>query len=122
MNKELERWALPVLKKYQQLLLLDSYLLTFKFTTDVDDCDKMHSLISYPYKEIIICYGKHSIGLWKEKKKEELRQTLIHELVHTLTNGLYEKSRYRYVTANELKDENEGLVDHIANIIVKLGV
>jgi protein required for attachment to host cells len=119
MNKELEKWALQILKKYQKVLLLDSYLLTFKFSSDVDADDKMHSLISYPYREIIICYGTHSVGLWEKKKKEELTQTLIHELAHTLTNGLYEKARSRYLTPNEIKDENESLVDHIANIIVK---
>jgi len=122
MNKELEKWALPILRKYQKVLLLDDYILKFRFSKGVDDEDQMHSLIRYPYKDIIIEYGAVAKDLWKKKMKQELKETLIHELAHTITNPLFEKARLRYTSHNELRDANEFMVDHITNIIVKNGL
>ena len=95
MDKDLEKWALPILRKYQRILLLDDYLLKFRFSKNVDDDDIMHSLVRFPYKDIIIEYGKEAKELWAKKDKNELKKTLIHELVHTLTNPLCEKAYSR---------------------------
>lgn len=122
MNKELEKWALPTLRKYQKVLLLDDYLLKFQYSKDVTEDEYMHSIVRFPYKDIIIKYGARAITGWKEKDKQTIKEVLIHELAHTLTNPLYEKSRRRYVSKDEIIDANEHLVDHITNIIIKAGL
>lgn len=122
MNKELEKWAWPILKKYQSILLLDDYILKFQYSKEVKEDEQMHSIVRFPYKDIIIRYGDTAIKTWTKKEKEELRQTLIHELVHTLTNPLMEKAHYRFVTKDDLSDTNEHLTDHITNVIVKAGI
>jgi hypothetical protein len=119
MNKDLEKWALPILKKYQKILLLDDHILRFRFSKDVSDDDQMHAIIRHPYKDIVIEYGSVASKMWKDKKKDELKETLIHELTHTLTNPLFQLAKSRYTSFNEITDANEYLVDHITNVIVK---
>ena len=121
-NKELEKWALPILKKYQSILLLDDHRLTFEFTKDIEASTMMHHLFQYPYKETCIQYGNSAIESWKKKEKEDLKAILIHELCHSITDPLYDKACARYVDKNSLNDERERLTDHLANIIVKAGL
>jgi len=75
---------------------------------------------NYPYKTMSIWYGDTALKYFQDKKYQELTQGLIHELCHALTFPLFDNAQARYVTEETLKNENERLTDHIANIIIKL--
>lgn len=122
MNQDFQKWGLALAKKYQKLLLLDDHNLTFEYQKEISKDAAMHHLCRYPYKETTIQYSKYAIELWKEKKKEELKAIIIHELCHSVTDPLYCKAISRYVTSGDMEDERERLTDHLANVIVKSGV
>ena len=118
MNKKLEKWALPILKRYQKLLLLTDHILTFEYDENIESGVLFQHAFSYPYKNTIVAYGKSAIERWNEKQYQELKNGLIHELCHSITDPLYSKATDRYVTKDCIRDERERLTDHIANVIV----
>jgi hypothetical protein len=118
-QKEFEAWALPILKKYQKILLLTDHALTFKYDkakTDENEAAMTHDY-AYPYKETRICYSDNSLEDFKKGERQELKKMLIHELCHSLTDPLYGAGFDRFITKNTLNNERERLTDHIANII-----
>lgn len=122
MNKDFQKWGLAVAKKYQRLLLLDDHILNFEYKKEISKAAAMQHLWRYPYKETQIQYSSYAIDLWKEKKKDDLKAIIIHELCHSLTDPLYGKATNRYVSEDEIADERERLTDHLANVIVKAGI
>ena len=121
-SKDFEKWALPIVRKYQKILLLEDHLLTFEQSNTVEGGITMHHLFMYPYKETCIQYGSDALAMWKRKDKKTLKEVIIHELCHSVTDPLYGKATNRFIGRDELNDERERLTDHIANIIVKLEV
>lgn len=121
-HQKLEKWAKPILIKYQKLLLLTDHKLTFEYSKDVEDSTSMHHLYRYPYKETVIQYGKSAIESFDKKEFDDLKHILVHELCHSLTDPLYSKAVNRYVSKDEILDEREALTDHIANIIYNFKV
>lgn len=122
MNKDFQKWGLATAKKYQKLLLLDDHNLTFEYQKEISAGASMHHLWRYPYKETIIQYSHEAIKLWNDKKKDELKAIIIHELCHSLTDPLYGKATSRYISQGDMEDERERLTDHLANVIVKAGL
>lgn len=122
MKKDFQKWGLSVAKKYQKILLLDDHSLTFEYQKEISAGAAMHHLWRYPYKETIIQYSDYALNLWKEKKKDELKAIIIHELCHSVTDPLYGKACSRYIAKDDLEDERERLTDHLANVIMKSGV
>jgi hypothetical protein len=109
---------LPILKKYQKTLLLTDHILSFDYDDDMDSHVLFQHGFSYPYKNTAITYGKSAVDKWEKKEYSEMREGLIHELCHSITDPLYSKATDRYVTKDCLRDERERLTDHIANVIV----
>lgn len=120
-QKQFEKWAMEILKKYHDILLLQNHLLSLKFDPKMEDAWATHSF-NYPYKETRVNYSKGLYEMWEKKEYDEVKSVLIHEVCHTLTDPLYGKATNRYVTKDEINDEREALTDHLANIIIKLGV
>lgn len=120
-QKKFEKWAMEILTKYHNLLLLQDRLLHFKYNEKLQRSLATHDF-NYPYKETRINYSKDLYENWERGEYDDVKAVLIHELCHSLTDPLYGKATNRYVTSDEINDEREALTDHISNIIVKLGV
>ena len=121
-KKAFEAWAWPILRKYQSILLIQDHNLTFEYDDTMRGGTLMEHANRYPYKETNITYGDTAIRYFKDKKHNDLRGVLIHELCHSVTDPLYVKACNRYATIDDLADERERLTDHIANVVLKLGV
>ena len=119
-NKQFEAWALPILKKYQAVLLLQDHTLDLTYRKElVTENTLMEHGFNYPYKHIGIHYGNKAVEYFKNKNKKELYDCLIHELCHSVTDPLYNVAYERFLTRDALTNERERLTDHIANIIIK---
>lgn len=117
MNK-FEQWGLKKLEKIQKILLLDSYY-PITLTKKVQKDSRAEANFNYPYKSIAIYYDDEILKDYNDKKYQEVINTLVHEMCHSLTDALYGKAYNRFITKTELEDEREALTDHIANIILK---
>lgn len=117
---KLETWAAPILKKYKALLLLQDHTLSFSYDKKMRSDTVMEHGFHYPYKSTDISYGDTAKKLWKEGKKKELREVLIHELCHSITDPLFSVGFDRFTSKDTLNNERERVTDHIANIIIAL--
>lgn len=118
-NIKFERFALPFLKKLAKTLLLeDHYPITIEpgvqKTSSYMECN-----LSYPYKFIEIHYSQSVIDDFEKDERKTLKNSLVHEMVHAITEPLYVKAVYRYTTSDEINDERERLTDHITNIVLR---
>lgn len=52
-----------------------------------------------------------------EKDKETLEETIVHELIHCVTERFRNCAAKRYTTEEDLREANENLVQHITRII-----
>jgi hypothetical protein len=119
MKKNFEKWSLPILKKYQKILLLEDHKLFLKYGKLRPDSILEHET-NYPYKTSNILFDETALTFFKDGKLEELESAIIHELVHLITDPLHETAQQRYTNERELEELNERAVDHITNIIIKL--
>lgn len=117
-KKEFEVWANKELKNIQKALLLEHFLLN-PIEYKESKGSLAQSVTHYPYKEMTFSYSESLYKLWEEGDKKSALATLIHEVCHPLTDGLYCKGTNRYSTMDEIADERESLTDHIANILIK---
>lgn len=118
-KKEFEKWALKELLKLQKILLLDDhYPVEIEYGTaqanSYADCK-----FTYPYKSVTIGYSDQMLKDFKGKKYLQIKNSLAHEMCHVFTDPLYAKACNRFVSRNEIEDEREQLVEHIANIVLK---
>jgi len=123
---QFEEWANPIIKEYQDILLLQDHLVSinlndrFEFEEGYTSADFFECTIIYPYKEISIKYGKRVLNFYTEGQLDSLKQAILHELIHCLTEPLYSVGVDRYATADWLNSERERLTDHIANVLHKI--
>ena len=121
-RKEFDTWARKIIQKYQPILLVSDHTFDIEFKEKLARSSLFEHSTMYPYKTCYIMYGETAMMYWKEGNKEELRQGLIHELCHDITDPMYVVASARYATEDQLLNERERLTDHIANIIVHLKV
>jgi hypothetical protein len=119
MNRDFEKWALPLLHKLQKVLLTEDFTpLTLHYglenTRAYAECRCL-----YPYKSITINYGDEIVRDFKKGKRNDCLAALTHEMCHPITDPLYSKATSRYASKDEIEDERERLTDHIANIVLK---
>lgn len=119
-RKEFEAWANKELAKIQDRLFLGIYDLKPIKPSKNDDFSFHYS--RFPYKDIYITYSEHIFTEWSKGNKQEAFATLVHEMCHTLMDGLMVKARSRFVTEAEVIAELEVLTDSITNILIKNGV
>lgn len=116
-RKAFEKWSMPVLKKLQDVLLLNDFFPLEIEPSEKDDTSEC--LVAYPYRSITVRYSNNLLQDWKKKKMDLVLSVLIHEMCHPITDPLYCKAVSRYAGKEEIEDEREGLTDHLANIIIK---
>lgn len=116
-EKQFEKWAMPFLKKAQKILLLEHF---HPITLRFDPKEKRPFCnLDYPYQCIKIAYTSELLEDWEKKKFTQVKATLLHEMVHPLTDPFYANGYDRFVTKDTIENEREKLTDHIANIILK---
>lgn len=116
-HKEFEKWALPYLKKFQKILLLQHFSpLKIEYEPGMKEASAKCTF-HYPYQSITVRYSDDLFKDWQ--KGINVTPTLLHEMCHPLTDPLYSVGYDRYVTKDQLENEREKLTDHIANIILE---
>ena len=116
-QKDFEKWAMPVLKKLQRILLLEHFepiSIKFGCKNSYAECE-----CDYPYQSIHIKYSQNMLDDFKKKEYKSITNSLAHEMSHPITDPIYSKANSRYVSKDEITDERERLTDHIANIVLK---
>lgn len=122
-EKQFEAWCNKKLIEIQKVLLLDSFTLNpieKMPEADMKNGAYAHSQFSYPYKDITVRYTPPMFKDWKDGNEKEVIGTLIHEMVHPITDPLYGVGFDRFSTKEQLNNEREACTDHFANIIIKL--
>lgn len=116
-EKRFEAWALPLIKKYQNILHLQGYRSEgFGFDKDTTFF-KIHT--NYPYRGYIINYGANALKDFEEKNYDELKFGLLHEMIHLVVAELVAKAHDRS-TRKEVDDSMETTVDHLTVVLSKL--
>ena len=115
-DKEFEKYAYGVIKKYSKILLLDKH--TFELRKGTEDSGSlMECVYNYPYLNVTFNYGDKVVDRYF--KKVNVVPYIVHEMCHPITDPLYAKAESRYVSKNEILDEREKLTDYICNIVIK---
>lgn len=117
-ERQFEKWALGELEQISKVLLTDDFF-PIKLKKGCSANAYASIDMAYPYKSITINWSDDLYKWWSEKKYTEVRQILVHEMCHPLTDPLYSKGVDRYMTKDALNEERERLTDHIANIVLK---
>ena len=73
---------------------------------------------AYPYADNEIRFGDKTIDMYIKKKLPKDR--ILHELLHIITDPLYNKALQRFTHRDEIEDERELLTDKITLIIRNL--
>lgn len=115
-TKTFEQWVRTQLDKYQKVLLLHDHTIYLEYK-DLRASDMFEVSVRYPYKDVNVYYGPTALKEFKEKNHGELRVSVIHELVHVIVDPLYFIGVERYTTQDQLNNERERAVDHIAKVI-----
>jgi hypothetical protein len=120
-KKAFEKFAMDVLEKAQKVLLLNHYgkISIEYFEYKGEGTSYAESLNCYPYVSIVIrCSSKMLKDFDDKEKHAEIKNALLHEICHPLTDALFNVGYSRHSTENELKNEREKLTDHLANILI----
>ena len=112
-NEEFEKYIMKIINEYIPVLLLQRHTFSLKA-----GCTKKDNLFeckfSYPYLNVIIGYSYSALKDWE--KEIDLKEFIVHEMCHAITDPLYDKAFGRFITKNEVENEREMLTDHICNI------
>lgn len=118
-RKEFEKWAIPLLKKAQKILLIEHYEpLDIEHREDVNYAE---CACHQPYQSITIRYSDKVVEDWK-KEKSSVIGVLVHEMMHVVTDPFYHVAVQRYTNGREMEDARERMTDHLTNIILKNGL
>jgi len=115
-EKEFIKWIEEQIDFYKPFLGIE--LQNIKVEKDLIDTPYLTILVTYPYLDPTIRFGKTAIHDFQNGKLKKDR--ILHELCHILTDPLYCKSLQRIVSKEEIEDERERLTDTIAAIIRNL--
>lgn len=116
-QKQFEDWANDQLKKLQvRLFLQDRFLEPIRYVDDLPHTADYEC--NHPYKTIQIQYGPKLANAWTKGRKRLIYETLVHEMMHAVSDGFYTKARARWVSESELADELEAMTELLTKIIV----
>lgn len=78
--------------------------------------------VEYPYKKFQISIQRSEVEKCLAQKKDSpfwknLEGMMVHEVLHVVLWRLEHLAYQRHVTEQDIKDENEAVVDHLANVI-----
>jgi len=104
---------------WKKLLFLERYTFSIQRKTRQSD-SYMEIHVNYPYLNPALYYSKESLNDFiQNKDKEQLENAIVHEMIHTITEPLFDKSIRRFVSKDEMNDEREILTDLITSIAIK---
>jgi len=104
---------------WKKLLFLERYTFSIQRKTRQSD-SYMEIHVNYPYLNSALYYSKESLNDFiQNKDKEQLENAIVHEMIHTITEPLFDKSIRRFVSKDEMNDEREILTDLITSIAIK---
>lgn len=108
-------WIEKIIKFYSPILGISLHRILIEF-----DAKQAYLAITctYPYLDPTIKYSEKAFKDWSKGKLEKDR--ILHELIHILTDPLYNKALGRFVSKDEIEDEREKLTDTLSAIIRKL--
>lgn len=114
-----EKWARPILEKAQRALLLNHFG-QIAISYGCENKNAYAECVNYdPYVSIIINCSHELLSDFKKKSKHKgIKDTLIHEMCHPLTDPLFNRGSERFITSENISKEREKLTDHIANILI----
>lgn len=112
-EKEYQKWIERMYDKYKSVLFIEKYSLKSEKKQE----GYLASRFNYPYLDIVIEYSEESINDWKKDSKSAERR-IVHEFCHVITDPFYCVS-VGYSTKEQIENERERMVDHIAQIINK---
>lgn len=100
-----------------RVMLLDSFHpIEVEVTTELQHKDALaEAKFTFPYKSIQISCSPDIL----KETEDTVKDILVHELSHAITDPLYGSAFDRFITKPELENRREELTDHIANIILK---
>lgn len=113
---KIEQYIMEIIEKYTPILLLQRHIFEIE-KAPASQKAFMECLSNYPCLDATIRYSEECITEWKKGK--DIVPYILHEMCHLLTEPLYTKAVYRYVTKDEISDERENLTELICNIIIK---
>jgi len=87
-----------------------------------DDTAGACIVVEYPYKKFHISIQQSEIDKCLAQKKDSpfwknLELMMVHEVIHIILWRLEHLAYKRHVTEQDIRDENEAVVDHLANIV-----
>ncbi len=114
-RKQFEKYIARVVDKYQKILLLQNHSISVK----CDGGDAYFTCLhAYPYLNEVITYNNKAFKDWVSGVN--MKEFIVHEVCHALTDPLYNKALKRYIAPDEVEHERERLTDHICNIVLHL--
>jgi len=114
-QQEFKQWVEKQIEYYKPSLDINLQKILVKYN---DKTDYLSITNVYPYLEPYIEFSDKAVDEWK--KGNLLKDRILHELCHILTDPLYNKSIRRFVGENEILDERERLTDKITIILNNL--
>lgn len=86
----------------------------------IEKTDKYYMAMksNYPYVDPTLYYKNEAYKDWTDGKL--LKDRILHEMVHVVTDPLFCKAGRRFISESELDDERERLTDTIAAIIRRI--
>lgn len=114
-KKQFKEWITKQVKYYLPILGLQMNEVLIKHNNEVS---YLEISCTYPYLDPTIKFSDVAFKEWQEGLL--LKDRILHELCHMLTDPLYCKAIARYVTKDEMADERERLTDTFTAIVRKL--
>jgi len=118
--KEFKKHIEEIVACWKPRLLLHCYSISFKYQTKKKGDADASIIVDDCYLQGIINIFPSLLDDWTCKNYKDVENTLVHELVHIITNGfsnIAEKYTPELFHGN-LEHENEKLVQTIANILI----
>lgn len=112
-HPKLEKWIRAQIKEYCDALNLHMYeLYSLEHTDNVDDNVTLQIYCNYPYVTYRVQYTDLTIKMFKEKRLDNLRSAVMHEVIHLALQEFSSKAATKS-TQRELDHAEERFVDHM---------
>jgi hypothetical protein len=116
-HKDFEKYVHSVIEEYVPILLLQRH--TWKVVCKQDHKGSiMECVFHYPYLDVTLHYSEQAFSDWCGGR--DLKQVIVHEMCHPITDGLYAKAVSVFKTKDEVEDVREELTDHICQIVLRV--
>jgi len=117
---DFEKHIKGLIDKYSKILPVSHLKFDIKKMTEGDNDAYMQCASNYPYLDPTIYYSDRSLNDFIAGKDfEDIETSVVHEMIHPLTEPLYIKATQRYITHTDINHERERLTDLITHLVYK---